>query len=382
MNSRGIPKRWSTDQLITGIETREWLGVLRDNGVRVDPAYAHRLAWISGLSLPTTLVGRLEDARYGRQLASMDIDPAPVFVLGHWRSGTTHLHNLLGRVPDHTFPTVLQVVLPTAFMSADPILPKLTSRLMDATRSYDAVKHGWHEAAEDEIALAKLTGMSPYVGMMFPDNAAKYEKYLDFQEATDDERKRWLEALRYFLKKIMIHSGGRRVVLKSCAHTARVRLLLDAFPDARFVLIHRHPYEVFASMLHMRSHTDWENFFRLPEMDPDVDRRRQTLILGQRLFEQYATDRHLIPDDRLVEIAYGDLVGHELSFVERIFAQLDLGDWPTARRALEPYVRGLVGYRRNNLRLERRDREDVDRMWHAAFELWGYEPGAKATETA
>ena len=111
-----ILKRWSTDQLITGIEAGDWLSMLAKNNWRVDSTYAHRVAWVGGLSIPATVMGRIEDARYGRELAAMEIEPDPLFLLGHWRSGTTHLHNLLGRVPEQTYPTVYQVMFPGAFL--------------------------------------------------------------------------------------------------------------------------------------------------------------------------------------------------------------------------------------------------------------------------
>lgn len=373
MGPREVLKRWSTDQLITGIETTDWVKMLQTNKWKISPTYLHRLAWVSGWSLPSTVLGRMEDARFGRQLASQELDPTPLFVLGHWRSGTTHLHNLLGRAPGHTYPTVYQVVFPSSFLTTDPVIPQLTQRFMDDTRAYDNVRHGWYEAAEDEIALAKLTGMSPYIAFMFPENSAKYERYVDFLETTGDERERWADAFRYFLKKIMLQTGGDRVVVKSCTHTGRIRMLLDMFPNAKFVYIHRHPYEVFASTLHMRGHTDWENFFQLPEGDWDDARKRQTLQLGQRIFERYVDDRHLIPEKNLIEIPYADLVGRELEHLENIYRTFELPDWNRAEPVLRGYVDGLEGYKRNKLSLPERDREAVYHHWQVAFENFGYD---------
>lgn len=368
-----VQKRWSTDQLITGIEVQDWVNLLKKNDWRVDPLYLHRLAWVAGMAVPTTVLGRVEDMTWGRKLANQEIDPTPLFVIGHWRSGTTHLHNLLGRLPGHTYSTVFQVVFPTCFLMADRFLPQLTARFMDGTRTYDNVKHGWYEAAEDEIALAKLTGMSPYVAFMFPENAAKYERYIDFMECTTAEKDKWKEAFRYLLKKIMLQTGGDRVVVKSCTHTARIRMLLEMFPDAKFVHIHRHPYEVFASTLHMRSHTDWENFFHLPDVDPDLVRQQQTLALGQRIFERVIEDRHLIPEQNYIELSYQDLCGNEHATVARIYEQFGLGGWDTAEPVLKRYVSGLKGYRRNELKLEQRLRDDVYEWWRSAFDAFGYD---------
>ncbi len=373
MKASDVQKRWSTDQLILGVEAPEWLDLLRKNKWQVDGTYAHRAAWISAWSLPITMAGRTEDMMYGRQLASMELSPTPLFILGHWRSGTTHLHNLLGRAPGHTYPNVLQVVFPTCFLVADKILPTLMPNALGETRTYDNVKQGWHEAAEDEIALAKLTGLSPYISFMFPGNASKYERYIDFMEASNAEKAKWKDAFLYFLKKISLQSGGKRIVVKSCTHTARIRLLLEMFPDAKFVHIHRHPYEVYASTLHMRSHTDWENFFQIPEQDWDVERKRQTLLLGQRIFERVIEDRRIIPPENFIEIRYEELCGNELSYLQRIYEQFHFESWDATKAALAPYVEGLRGYQRNALKITEEDREDVYREWRAVFDEYGYD---------
>jgi hypothetical protein len=368
-----ILKRWSTDQLITGIELQDWVKLLAENGWQVSPAYLHRAAWITGWSVPATALGRLEDARYGRQLATQEIDPEPLFLIGHWRSGTTHLHNLFGRAPGNTYSTVYQVVFPSSFLTTGSFVPKLTAGMLPSTRTYDNVRHGWDEAAEDEIALAKLTGLSPYIAFMFPDQAARYERYIDFLECTSDEKRRWMEAFRYFIKKIMIQTEGDRVVVKSCTHTARIRMILEMFPNAKFVHIHRHPYRVYASTLHMRSHTDWENFFQLPEENWEGQRAEQTLVLGQRIFERVVEDRHLIPEGNYYELAYDDLVGNEIEVVRDIYDKLDLPGWGLAEPVIRRYLEGLEGFRTNVLPdLDKRTRDKVYESWRVAFDEFGY----------
>jgi hypothetical protein len=367
-----IQKRWSTDQLINGIELQDLVPLLQKNNWRIDPAYWHRIAFVGGLSVPTTVLGRLEDMRFGRRLASMEIEPEPLFVLGHWRSGTTHLHNLLGRLPGFTYPTVLQCIFPTCFLSADSFLPALTARMMDGTRTYDNVKQGWYEAAEDEIALAKLCGLSPYIAFMFPSEAARYERYVDFLECSTAEKDKWKEAFKYLIKKIMLQTNLSRVVVKSCTHTARMRLILEMFPNAKFVHIHRHPYEVFASTMHMRSHTDWENFFHLPDVEPELVRKTQTLALGQRIFERVLEDRHLVAPENFIEIAYSDLVGNEVPVIERIYRQFGYAGWDRAKPTLEKYVSGLEGYKRNKLKMDARTRDEVYEWWRPVFDAYGY----------
>jgi omega-hydroxy-beta-dihydromenaquinone-9 sulfotransferase len=272
---------------------------------------------------------------------------------------------------------VYQAVFPGSFLTTRGVVGRMTSGLLPETRGYDNVKQGWDEAAEDEIALAKTTGLSPYLGFMFPEHAARYERYVDFLEATAEERDHWKAGLRYFLKKVMLASGGRQVVLKSCAHTARIRILREMFPTARFVYIHRHPYRVFSSTLHMRSHTDWENFFQVPWENWEEERERQTLVLGRRIFERYLEDRALL-GDHLVEIAYDDFVGREVEVLRDAFSRLGLEGWERGEPALREYLAGLDGYRTNTLRITDRQKARVHEAWRLAFDAHGYSPETDA----
>ena len=72
--SVNVQKRWSTDQLITGIEIQDWLKLLGDNRYRVDPTYLHRAAFVGSLAVGSSIASRIEDMRFGRQLASIEID--------------------------------------------------------------------------------------------------------------------------------------------------------------------------------------------------------------------------------------------------------------------------------------------------------------------
>src|SRR3954466_10094312 len=91
-----LKHRWSIGHnYLAGISFAEWWRLLRDNRFAVDAAYWHRAAVVSVLSLVNSLLRRTEERRFGRAIRATEIAEPPIFVLGHWRSGTTHLHNLL-----------------------------------------------------------------------------------------------------------------------------------------------------------------------------------------------------------------------------------------------------------------------------------------------
>ena len=194
---------------------------------------------------------------------------APLFILGHYRSGTTHLHNLLALDPQFAAPTFFQVLNPHTFLTTERLAAPLADRLVVRRRYQDEMALGAGVPSEDEVALCTMTGLSPYMGWYFPRGGADYDRYLTFRGVPDEEVARWGHALTTFLKKLTLRYG-RPLVLKSPPHTARIRLLLGLFPDARFVHIHRDPYVVFRSTRHMIRAV--QPVFRLQECPtPDGD---------------------------------------------------------------------------------------------------------------
>ena len=364
--------RFSTDQLIMGIEIPKWFRMLLGARFRISARYLHRIVWITGFSVAATTVGAIERRRYDRRVASTPIDPPPIFVLGHWRSGTTHLHNLLGRDPGHTYPSVYQVIFPTAFLTTSSTVPRWTAGALADTRGYDNVAQGWDEAAEDEIALAKLTGLSPYIAFMLPDLLPRYERYFDFLQAREAERDEWKAALRWFVGKVRLHSGGRRPVIKSCAHMSRIRMLLDVFPDAKFVHIHRNPFTVASSTIHMRKQTDWENFLQVPETEFIRNRPTQVAVVGQRLFERYFEDRALIPPENLIEIAYTDLVARPRDVLDGVYRHLDIPQGEHYDTTIGGYLDGLRSYQTNELSIDDELADLVRAHWKSVFDEYGY----------
>lgn len=379
MNVQAISHRWSQEQLITGIRLGKWRQLLKRNGFQVSPEYFHRLAWITGLASVSSTLGTVEDSIYGKQIAEYEVNPTPLFILGHWRTGTTHLHNMLGRDPQNTFSTLYQVLFPDSFLTTGTIGPKVLASAVPSKRSYDNVAQSWFEAAEDEIGLMKLTGgLSFYSALMFPDRAAEYEKYIDFLEATPEERKQFKAALQLFVKKIMIATGGKRVIVKSCPHSARIRMILEVFPDAKFIHIHRHPARAFRSMIHMRETVDWENFFQVPSSEFIEQRWEHTATIGARLYTRLIEDRHLIPPGNLVELSYTELVGHERDVLKGIYEKFSLPGWDDFEAVLEPYLASLKGYQVNRLDPEPELEEFVYDRWRNVYDTYGYEKSFRA----
>ena len=60
---------------------------------------------------------------------------APLFILGHYRSGTTHLHNLLALDPQFAAPTFFQALNPHTFLSTERFVAPVADRLIARRRT-------------------------------------------------------------------------------------------------------------------------------------------------------------------------------------------------------------------------------------------------------
>ena len=81
----------------------------------------------------------------------------PVFVIGHWRSGTTHLHYILAQDQRFSFLEAFQAFFfRTAFVSRSFMKP-LLNKLMPKTRPQDNVEINASAPTEEEHPLTNLT---------------------------------------------------------------------------------------------------------------------------------------------------------------------------------------------------------------------------------
>ncbi len=366
-----LKHRWRLDQnYLIGITAGQWWRLLRENRFDVDAAYWHRAALITLASIVNSLDSRKDERRYGGEIAKTVIEEPPLFVLGHWRTGTTFLHNLLSRDRQFAYPNLYEVLYPGSFLSdEDGSSRSWVARILPARRPMDNVAYDLQMPQEDEFALALSCLRSPALALNLPRTGIRYLRYLTFDGVPAEEVEHWKRTLLWFLKKLTLRYR-RPLVLKSPAHTARIRLLLELFPEARFVNIHREPYTVFQSWLHTNDTAAWFMYLQKPRLERIDD---VTLKMGQVLFDAYFDQRHLIPADRLVDVAYEDLEARPVEVVQDIYAKLGLAGFEEFQPRLQAYVDSLGAYRKNRFpELAPEVREKVARSWRRAFEEWAY----------
>ena len=254
-----------------------------------------------------------------------------------------------------------------AYLTTERWAVPVADRLVVRRRYQDEVALGSGVPSEDEVALCTMTGLSPYMAWYFPRGGADNHRYLTFRGVPEGEVARWKAALTTLLKKLTL-KHSRPLVLKSPPHTARIRLLLDLFPDARFVHIHRDPYDVFGSTRHLVRAV--QLVFRLQECPPP-DGDDTVLGIYNEMYDAFFEERGLIPVGRSCEVGYEDLEREPLTVVGSIYEALGLTGFDELRPGLEGYLTSIVGYRKN-----RHDglpdplRRRIAHEWGRSFDEW------------
>ena len=330
-----------------------------------------RAVWTTLSALANTPVAYIEHWKYGQAIDRTQVEP-PLFVLGAWRSGTTHLHNLLAVDDRFGYPNLCHVMWPRTFLLSERPLTGMINRLVPNQRPQDAVKFGANEPQEEEFAMCALTGQASMICMGFPRNVAFYERFLATADLPTAELARWKAAYQYFLRKLT-YKLRRPLVLKSPANTCRINLLLEMFPDARFVHIRRNPYDVFRSGKHtLLTAGPW---WQLQRMDYQDDARFDQQLLRQMriMYEGFFEQRSLIPAGRLHDVAFEDLERDPVGEIRRVYEALHLPDFGHVEGRLTAYVNSIAGYKKNEFKELPDDlRRQVHRELRQCFDEWGY----------
>lgn len=293
---------------------------------------------------------------------------SPVFVLGHWRSGTTHIHYTLAQDQQFTYLTNFQ-----SFFFNIAMLGRWTIKLLSPftpnKRPMDNMEMALTKPQEEEQVLSNITYAAGVQGVYFPKNRSYFYKYNLFQGISEKEYRVWKKAYNYVLQCISVMGNNKRLLLKNPNSTARAKQLLELYPDAKFVFIHRNPYNVYLSTLHLARVV--QRGQRLQEI---TEQEEEDIVFEnyRMIIQGYLDSRQHIPAGRLVEVAYDDM--NELATFETIYKTLGLGDWEAIRPRIEQYLDSKKGYKKNKfVPIAPETVARIQREWRFAFDAFGYD---------
>jgi hypothetical protein len=352
----------------------DWTKLLIENRFAVHPARWPMSMLISMVAVGNSVTGLAQKAVYGRKLAATKLAAPPIFVLGHWRSGTTFLHELFMHDEQFATPSTCQCFAAHHFLLTGAMISRWLGFLLPSRRPMDNVAAGWDRPQEDEFALMLLGARSPYRTMAFPNRPPQCQEYLDFDGVSPADVAAWKSKLDYFLKAITLQTG-KPIVLKSPPHTGRIRVLLEMFPDAKFVHIVRDPFVVFPSTLRLWSSMYETQGLQLPKLK---GLEEYVLSSFERMYAAFERDRPLARPDQIIDVRYESLAANPLEEMRTIYQRLNLSGFAAIEEKLQAQTRSQKEYRTNRYSLEEPIRNQIAQRWRAFIEKYGYGESSSA----
>ncbi|WP_375205711.1 sulfotransferase family protein [Hyphococcus sp.] len=315
------------------------------------------------------------------KLPALEEMPAPVFILGHWRSGTTHLYNIMCESGEWGFVPPVATGLPWDLFGLAKLFNPLLEKALPEHRYIDNIPVTPTSPQEDEIAIANMSEVSFYHGIYFPKNFAEnVNRGLFFDGCSTAEIRSWRKQFGYFLRKLYLHQGEKPLLIKNPVYTARFAMLKEMFPDAKFIHIHRNPYDVFVSMRNFYSKL-LKEFALQGYAHVDID--ETILTVYERMMNDYLRDAEGVPADRLVELRYDELDAEPIKSVEQVYRRLSLPGFDDARPKFERYLASVATFKKNRFDYSDEAAAKVEARLKPFLERWGYErPGRKAEDVA
>lgn len=261
----------------------------------------------------------------------------PVVIAGLPRTGTTHLHNLLGATPSFRTLPYWESFEPFPLPSEEGIEPDpraarmdIAVTVMNTLMPHFALMHEMTtEHVHEEIQL-----LANDFSTMFMETLAYVPRWESYYLAHDQTST--YEYLATQLKALQFLRGGRRWLLKSPQHLEQLPVLDKVFPGVAVVCTHRDPVPVAISMVAMLAYTARTHRSPVPVEDIAagwIDRLELMLaaLVG---------DRDVIPPGRSIDVSFDDFMADQLGVAEQVYGLVGEPMTDEVRAAMAEYLGG------------------------------------------
>lgn len=363
------PYPWYSPRFWHGMRIRAWWSLCAAHGFRIHPI-RWPMAFLIGCTVPfNSVMGAAQALWYGKKIAATPIEQPPVFIIGHWRSGTTYLHELLFLDERFVSPTTYQCFAPHHCLLTERLMNLFGSWLMPKQRPMDNMAAGWDRPQEDEFALLTLGAPTPYLRMAFPNDPPPCMEFLDMQGCSPGDLARFERAMVGFVKLLTMAGNGKRVLLKSPPHTGRIELLARLFPGAKFIHIVRHPFALFPSTMRLWQSLDEVQGLQMPKGKGLEDYVFECLT---RMYGGFEDQRQRLPANSIYDVRYEDLVADPAGEVRKMYERLELGPYGAVRQEIEDFAAGQKDYKTNKHNIDEALKQKIRERWAGYCEKYGY----------
>ncbi len=337
--------------ILVGMRLPVLMRLLFRHGITLFPIYILRFLVMFQNALFSSVLSLAEKKNYGRKIRETEIIKPPVFIIGHWRTGTTYLHQLFNLDQQFAAPNLIHAIIPDHFLFSTKYYVPIIRATTPKTRPMDNVKMAPFEPQEDEFALVKMGSESPLERMMFPSGGKFFLE--DYDQFIPEGKKldRWKKNLQTLFKKLTLLTG-KQIVSKNPYHTMRIPLLAEMFPGARFVHIYRNPLDVVPSALRTWNIMARDNKMKRGWKPPTIKDASRTL---GSFWDFVAAESKKLADNRFTEVRFEDLEKDPLKELKRLYSELDLSFTDAYESEVSRFLTANKDYKKNSYQLSEED---------------------------
>ncbi len=297
----------------------------------------------------------------------------PVYVMGHWRSGTTLVQHLLSKDKRFgTFFTVFNSTFNFYHVLHRPYTPLVLGQFSER-RPMDNMRFGADLPMEEYIAFSKIEADSVYAVNYFPQSFNRYMDNSYWQDLPAKKAERIKRKYDYMLRKCSEVNGHKRLMLKSPDNTGRISVLHEMYPDAKFINIYRNPYTVIRSTLHM--YDSVMDMWAMQDLPDRGDFEDWVIDNFVRMYKNYFAFLETAPEDCIYEIRFEDFEKDPFPYLREAYEKLDLGDYEAAKQGFEEYWKQEENYKKNVFEYPEHLKKKIEDKLGFYFEHYGYKIG-------
>ncbi len=337
----------------------------------VSPKYWWRI-FVSGIvSLVAEPFRWYQHLVYQKRLKNIPLPESPLFILGHWRSGTTLMHNLVCQDKRFAYITTYQGVFVNVFFSGRWLFRNLMKALMPEKRAIDNVKLAANLPQEEGFALANLGSFAFYNYWYFPNNWQEfYQTYIACHHMSEQTKSRMLTRYKVLIAQSLLFHNRTGFVSKNPPNSGRIKLMLEMFPNAKFIYLYRHPMKVYQSTLDFFSET-------IPALQLQTisDDALREMVFGfyENLIRDYEAQKSLIPKGQLIEIRYEDFIANPMSTLGQIYTELEMPGFEKAKSDFQVFLEKQKKFVKNKREFSESEKATLSHRLGFAMKLYGYE---------
>jgi hypothetical protein len=340
------------------------------NKGHIEPKYYLKIFLTTLVVLISTPFHLWEKIVFHKKLRNFKFEKPPLFILGHWRSGTTLLHNMLTKDPSAAFMTTYQSVFPNN-LSSKWLFRTFMRIKMPEKRPSDGVALNVDFPQEDEFAFSNVQWNAYYNFFYFPKNYKEfYEKSVHHKNLSKKEIELWYKTYDQLVKKAVIETKGERVIFKNPVNTGRIDKILKLYPDAKFLYIYRNPITVFHST---------RRFFQ--QLNPTLwfhqvdDNFTDNMIFDiyNRLLDDYFQQKSMIPPENLMELRFEEFEKNPVKELEKIYTGLLGEDFTKVQQYFSDYFKTQKSHKKNKYSVDAAEIESIYNHWGKYIEMYGYD---------